>query len=788
MNHNSMQAMNRISHFSKLLSAVLILLFCLNFTAPFSSTSAFGQESVNVDVDWPAFLSRHDMVWDRLPGGWKEAPHFGNALIGSMIYQQENTIVLQLFRADVQDHRDNRYGWTAYSRPRLRIGSLHLDTVGEIQGGELHLDLWNAELTGTIHTDRGKIDLRHFVHARDMAIVTELNTSGAESGSTWSWHPQPPRTTRSGYPETKEEINDFANKYGEHYRDKLKLWKPNPDGQKLTKGDVTVWQQNLLAGGQYSTAWTETRSNGGDRTLYVSIGNSYPERTATTSAVSSVRDARRTDMKKLVQTHRSWWHDYYPRSFITLPDTRLETLYWNSIYRYGSNARRGRAFLDVSGLWFQGGGWPYVTNDWNTQSAHWAPPAANRLEQSGELLASLYRARDTLRRNVRPRSWQEDSAYLHITTAMDWIGPRNQDKRYTELIGALPWLLHNCWWQYRFSMDDELLREKLYPLLRRSVNMYLHMLEEENGELHLPPTYSPETHIVKDANFDLSLLRWGCRALLWSSKRLGIDDPLIPRWKAVLNKLTDFPTDKNGFRLGADRTASKGHRHGSHLLMIYPLYVKNIDQPGTDEVLNRSVERFQTGLSGYTAMVATHLVPMAGAIGRSDMALKGLKAQLNDLHPNGLWFGVPLIESTVSAANNVQSMLLQSWGELFSPHGSVIRVFPATPEQWGDVRFHNLRAQGAFLVSAARENGETQFIRVKSLAGEPCRLKTDMDAPLEVVKGPEVDLTNIGNNLYELDLSKGESVVIMPEGASREATISPLPPEKGKMNSFGLPD
>ncbi len=66
--------------------------------------------------------------------------------------------------------------------------------------------------------------------------------------------------------------------------------------------------------------------------------------------------------------------------------------------------------------------------------------------------------------------------------------------RYYDLVGNLPWTMHNMWWQYRYSMDDEMLREKIYPLLRRSINLYLHMVGEgEDGKLRLPPTYSPET-------------------------------------------------------------------------------------------------------------------------------------------------------------------------------------------------------------------------------------------------------------------------------------------------------
>lgn len=81
-------------------------------------------------------------------------------------------------------------------------------------------------------------------------------------------------------------------------------------------------------------------------------------------------------------------------------------------------------------------------------------------------------------------------------------------------------------------MDDDILRNKLFPLLKESINYYLHFLKEgDDGKLHLPATYSPEYDTVEDCNFDLALLRWGCQTLLESAHRLNIQDSLIETWK-----------------------------------------------------------------------------------------------------------------------------------------------------------------------------------------------------------------------------------------------------------------
>ena len=93
-----------------------------------------------------------------------------------------------------------------------------------------------------------------------------------------------------------------------------------------------------------------------------------------------------------------------------------------------------------------------------------------------ELVDLLHANRENLYKSVLPTEWQADSAFLNVTVARDLIGPRNQDKRYYQLVGCLPWTMHNCWLQYRYSMDDDMLRNKVFPLLKRSICLYLHML------------------------------------------------------------------------------------------------------------------------------------------------------------------------------------------------------------------------------------------------------------------------------------------------------------------------
>ena len=136
-------------------------------------------------------------------------------------------------------------------------------------------------------------------------------------------------------------------------------------------------------------------------------------------------------------------------------------------------------------------------------------------------------------------------------------------------------------------------RHAFYPLLRDSVNIYLHLLKRgDDGKLHLPVQHSPEYGNMADNNYNLSLLRWACETLIALRKRYGIDDPKLPEWKRVLADLTPYPVDETGLMVGAGVPLKKSHRHWSHMLMVFPLYQMNLDQPENRALVEKSIKHW----------------------------------------------------------------------------------------------------------------------------------------------------------------------------------------------------
>ena len=74
------------------------------------------------------------------------------------------------------------------------------------------------------------------------------------------------------------------------------------------------------------------------------------------------------------------------------------------------------------------------------------------------------------------------------------------------------------------------------------------------------------------------------------------------------------------------------------------------------------------------------------------------------------------LEGNFAFAQGVHEMLLQS-------HKNFIDIFPATPQSWKNVSFNSLRTEGAFLVSAKKENGVPTQVKIKSTVGGILRIK-----------------------------------------------------------------
>ncbi|SDI07353.1 alpha-L-fucosidase 2 [Actinokineospora alba] len=739
--------------------------------SPALAAGAVLDDRLAAGTGWRDFLGSLDLVWQSVPTSFYQGPFLGNGGLGVSVYQRSgaNRLAFVLGDSRVRDHQAP--GGPLWGGARLPVGYLTLQTTGAVTGVDLRLSLWNAELSGFVTTTNGVLSVRAFVHARkDVLVVAAVPASGTETAA-WTFTSQAAVSPRQQFYPAQRPADLLSN----------------PAAVTTTTAAGGTCVQDLACGGRTETRWTRrTEADGVTATLLCTVAHSGTDRSASTTAAATMSALGTLD--QLAADHRSWWNAFYPSSFVSVPDTKLMSFYWTQLYKAASATRADRPVMATTGPWLEPTPWPAVWWNLNVQLEYWLLYATGHTELDS--LSKSMAGNEAGLIASTPQAYRGDSLVLARTSQEDLKSEVSSVPGTTSPVceaGNLTWALHNVWLAYRHTMDDTLLRNTLFPRLRKAINFYLHFLAKDSaGVYHLPTTYSPEYANTSDCNYDLALIHWGCRTLLAAVDRLGITDPLAPKWRDVLAHLTPPPQDATqGLWIGKDKQLTSSHRHFSHLLWFYPLYELDVTVPANRDLLVKSLAHWQSltgALQGYSF---TGSGSMYALLGNGNSALTQLnKLVTSYVRQNTMYAETgPVIETPLAGAQTMHDMLVQSWGE-------VIRVFPAVPTAWADVTLHNLTTEGAFRISARRRAGVTEFIRVRSLAGEPCRVRPGgMAGPYSVqpagaTPGP-IDWTLQADGVLEITLAAGQEALITKAGTAPALLVAPVAtPTKA---SWGLP-
>ncbi|MDH3719443.1 MAG: dienelactone hydrolase, partial [Planctomycetota bacterium] len=721
----------------------------------------------------------------------------GNGNVGFLFYRADgaakNVISIYAGRHDYYDHRLPHEGkqllWIY--RNRLPLGHFNLQSHGDIVGVDLRLSLWNAELTGVVNTSKGSYAVHGLTHSETDIIYFETDARDGESIKI-SWHPDPP------FASVRKTLDEGGGPQGGSWDEMRTAPYPLPPEPTWSEEDGMqfCFQPLYQQRGETTTGWEITGQSDGKQLLTASIHHSFPEQNSLETVKQNLLGARtRLAGQTFLASHRKWWHQYYPNSFLTINDAEKEAFYWIQMYKLGSAMRPNGPIVDNLGPWYHYTFWPMVWGDLNVQLVYWTHLAANRMSVGESLPNNLDKYAGNLEKNV-PERWKDSMAIgpLFPQDCLSYDNGKTPD--------MLAWVLHNYWLHCAYAGDRARMRDKLFPLLRKNVNGYLNYLREnpvpaDDGKIHIKQSWSPEYpggH-GQDINFTLALLRWSCQTLVDINAEHDLNDPLLPEWQNILDNLVEFQVDENGLRIGKDIPFAKPHRHYSHLLGFYPLAVITPEDPADKKMLRTSLDHWldvtlnsgiQVNAMPATGYTATGAASMYATLGDAEKAYYYLDflIQHKNVSPTTMYAeGNPVIESPLSFATSIHDMLLQSWG-------GKIRIFPATPEKWADVAYHHLRAQGAFLVSAKKEDGVTQFVTIESLRGSPCVAQTDIPNPRFYINGVEADARQIRpseQGFYELALKRGDTVTITPVAlAETDLRIEPIPVREKDQNLFGL--
>lgn len=479
------------------------------------------------------------------------------------------------------------------------------------------------------------------------------------------------------------------------------------------------------------------------------------------------------------QKHVDWWRKYWEQSSIDIPDDVLEKQWFLEQYKFGSASRRGAPPITLQAVWtadeqrtppWKGD----FHNDLNTQLSYWPCYSGNHLEEGMAFIDWLWK--------IKPANEQFTQLFyehggLNVPGVVTIEGaPMGGWNQYSFSPTTSAWLAHHFYLHWRYSMDEQFLRERGYPYIKAVAEFLERHSVVEDGARRLPLSSSPEINdnridawFKQTTNYDLALARWLYGAAVEMAQALNLNDEAA-HWQGVLKQWPPLTRAKDDGRLlvAPDYPLHASHRHFSHLMAYHPLGLVDVSNGAEDvQTIKASLKQLEElgtdWWCGYSFAWAGNLYARAFDGEKAAQMLRDFAqcfVSKNSFHLNGdqsksgkskFQYRPFTLEGNFAFAAGVQEMLLQS-------HAGVARVFPAVPNSWKDASFKTLRAEGAFLVSAKRENGVATEIDVTSEKGGRLTLYLPNSNAYKFSGGAPVERKQ--KNIVAFETKSGEEIHI----------------------------
>ena len=469
-----------------------------------------------------------------------------------------------------------------------------------------------------------------------------------------------------------------------------------------------------------------------------SISSSFPGWEKKAGADEIVGTEFSKGFSESYKEHSEWWHKYWASSSIGIPDTILEKQWYLEMYKFGSAARKDTPPISLQAIWTADNGklppWKGdFHNDLNTQLSYWPAYCSNHIDLEEGFINWLFRNRDTFKKYTKEYFGKNG---LNVPGVATLTGePMGGWIQYSFGPTVSAWLSQHFYLHWRYTMDKDFLLNKAYPWISE-VAQFLDEISTKgkNGKRKLPISSSPEIFdnsskawFPEISNFDLSLIRWTFEKAAEMADVLSLSEE-SKKWKQILSEWPEYAIDKKtGFMFALGIPYDKSHRHFSHLMAFHPLGLIDLSKGDSDKVIiNNTLSNLEnTGSDWWCGYSFSWLGNLYARAQNGEKAAEALKTFAtcfclpNSFHVNGdqtksgkskFTYRPFTLEGNFAFAAGIQEMLLQS-------HSGAIKIFPAIPESWKNLFFNNFRAEGAFLISAERENGETKSVKICSEKG-----------------------------------------------------------------------
>lgn len=513
--------------------------------------------------------------------------------------------------------------------------------------------------------------------------------------------------------------------------------------EEYEKDSVKLSVQKMPEGGEYCVGCL-TAKVGKEYVTVFGVDYSQNDESDLENFVKKLHKAIKVKFADEFARHKKEWRKYNAESYVALPACAktIQRQWEIGNYLFRSTSRKGGLPIALQGVWTADtntlppwrGDFHFNTN---VQMTYWAYMKANHPETGRNILDFLWEKRPVFRKYTK--------SYFDVDGI---IVPGCMDAAGEVMGGWAPYSLHSTYgiWiaqafdeYYRYTDDEEFLRERAFPYFKETEVAIRGLLDEKNGKngnLHLPLSSSPEiyddtirSYLQPESNCDLALLRYLYTTLINYCKILGEDDS---EYTYVLSRLDDFHTDEDGLEFSAvDKY--QGYTNLAHTMAMYPIRLLDYDDPKDHEIMEntiRALEWYGTGSwVGHTFVwMVNHYAISRRGNGAAHYLETWCKVftSKNGFHLNGDYKGYGAtqfhyrpftLEANFGFNDGVQEMLVKD-------RKGYVELFPAIPAEWSEDISFKLGVYGGMLVECKMKGGKIVKLTITAKKARKVTLKS----------------------------------------------------------------
>ena len=723
---------------------------------------------------------QHNLFFDTLAKRWDEGIPLGNGWLGVLIWQKENKLRLSLDRVDLWDDRPmpeidklkfkwvvekvklNQYDsvqkigdepYEKYPAPTKIPGAaleFDLNKIGKVK--KVSLDISNG--LSVVEFENG-VKFNNYIHATRQVgyfgfeninedLIPELIIPNYNTGS----------SGKTGNSVSGQSLERLGYEKG-----------------TVKKGiDYILYHQPTWKNNYYEVLVKWFRFPGKRIIGEWTITNNQPASLPSLNVLLKEPTGW--------PSHIAWWNDYWKRSSVSIPDPVLERQYYLDMYKFGCVARGNTPPISLQAIWTADDGrlppWKGdFHHDLNTELSYWPGYSGNHLDLTEGFTNWLWKVQDENRRWTKEYFEVDGLNVPGVTTISGkpmggWI-------QYSMSPTTSAWLSHHFYLQARYSNDRGMAQKAYEYLLNTEIFLdalfHKEMLDTTFTVLSSSPEYnnnSIKAWFKSSSNYDRALIFYLNNAMNNLERIPGGSETHISfMGKLYAEVLTrrEYAVNETGLMIAPGQNLEHSHRHQNHLLAIHPIGSLNIEDSAQKIIIDNSLKHIEKlGTRQWVGYSFAWIASIYARAQNGDSAAINLKRFVtnfvspNSFHLNGDQKGGEYsdftyrpftLEGNFAFAQGIHEMLLQS-------HKDFIEVFPAIPKEWKNVSFKTLRAEGAFLISAKKENGVTMEVKIRAETGGILRIKLPFKTWINT--GIDRSLIKIVNGIAEMKTTKGQTI------------------------------